>query len=70
MSRRADPLNAETLRSLAKLLQKYPHMRLSAAIAKAAADAKVNQLRAEIGYRRRPSALDRAAGIGEGLIYG
>lgn len=51
--------------ALQKMAQKHPHRRLADAIDKARAEAKVNQLRAEIGHqqRRTPAQKEMLAGI-------
>lgn len=56
---------------LAELVRKHLHMRISTLLAKINTDIRVNQIRAEIGYRRRPSKADRwVPGISEGLLHG
>jgi hypothetical protein len=67
-----DPLQAEIARrlELKKLAASMPPVSLSERIAQAEAYAAVNSMQDALGYRRRPSALDNAAGIGEGILYG
>lgn len=60
-----DAMTDEQRARLAELVRKHPHMRISTLLAKINADIRVNQLRAEMGYRRRPAAYD--AGASEGL---
>ncbi|MCJ8053819.1 hypothetical protein GB928_018340 [Shinella curvata] len=60
-------MTEEQRRMLAAMVKKHPGMRVSSLMRKIEAQIKVNQLRAEMGYRpeRTEAQKEMLAGIGE-----